>query len=174
MALRLRGFMATQDSSIRRGLHTIDQRLADLPCPMPLDLCEQLKEILAGSRPIVDVVYGGDGDGHLTPYARSAGYRILLYKRAFFSPPKRKDQGRLAAVLFHELIHISRGWELDAEAFENACFTFSEGARPPTKEDWSLFEGQRYRGWWVQLDPRTRRVADYADRTIVAFPPRPR
>jgi hypothetical protein len=170
MALRVQGFTIPQRQAISRGRRIIERRLARLPCPVPRDLCEDLQAILFANRPLVDLVYGGNGGGQPTPYARSAGYRILLYQRAL--PLAPSGEGRLAPILFHELIHIARGWELDAEAFENAWFTHSEGARPPTREDWTIFKTQRYRGWWVRLDPRTRRVTDYADRLIVAFPPK--
>jgi hypothetical protein len=168
MGLRIQGFTTTQRRVIRRGRRIIERRLARLPCPVPLDLCEELQAILFANRPQVDLVYGGDGNGQATPYARSAGYRILLYQRAF---PLDPDVEGLAPVLLHELIHIARGWELDAETFENAWFTHAEGARAPTQDDWTIFKEQRYRGWWVRLDPRTRRVKDYADRLIVTFPP---
>jgi len=172
MALRIQGFTSAQRRAIARGRRIIERRLARLPCPVPQDLCGELRAILFADRPVVDLVYGGDGGGHRTPYARSAGYRILLYRRAMASTSR--DTSQLAPVLFHELIHIARGWELDAEAFENAWFTQAEGARPPTRDDWTLFKEQHYRGWWVCLDPRTRRVADYADRLVLTFPPRPR
>lgn len=145
----------------------VEHRLARPPGPIPRDLAESLQEILRGVRPSVDLVYGGGDGGSGTPYARSAGYRITLYERAFATDRRREP--RLAPVLFHELIHVARGWELDAEAFENAWFAPEEGARPPSRQDWRLFKEQRYQGWWVRLDPRTRRVRDYADRFIVAW-----
>jgi hypothetical protein len=170
VALRVQGFTGAQGRALSRSRTIIERRLAHLPCPVPRDLCEELHAILFAKRPLVDLAYGGDGGGGPTPYARSAGYRILLYQRAFASFPR--DETRLAPVLFHELIHIARGWELDAEAFENAWFSPSEGARPPSEEDWRIFKGQEYRGWWVRLQPRTRRVTDYADRLVVIFPPK--
>ncbi len=169
MALRLQGFTDVQRRALSRSRTLIERRLAHLPCPVPRDLCEELQAILSARRPVVDLAYGGDGSGRPTPYARSAGYRILLYQRAF--PAPRGEAGP-APILFHELIHIARGWELDAEAFENAWFSPAEGARPPSKEDWTIFKAQEYRGWWVRLDPRTRRVMDYADRLVVTFPRR--
>lgn len=168
MALRVHGFTTAQRRAINRSCGIIERRLGRLPCPVPRDLCQELRAILFTDRPIVDLAYGGDGGGHRTPYARSAGYRILLYKRAI--PSTLAGESRLAPILFHELIHIARGWELDAEAFENAWFTAAEGARPPTQEDWAVFKAQRYQGWWVHLDPRTRRVTDYADRFVLTFP----
>jgi hypothetical protein len=171
MALRLRDFTPVPHRAVRRSRNAIERRLANLPCPVPRDLVESLRTILFADRPLVDVVYGGGDGGPSTPYARSAGYRIVLYRRAFVAT--RAGGSRLAPVLFHELVHIARGWELDAEAFENAWFTRKEGARPPTREDWAIFKEQRYQGWWVRLDPRTRRVTDYADRLIHTFPGRP-
>ena len=162
--IRIRGFKPEHMTVVRRSLAVIRQRLEHPPGPMPHDLRAELKAILDGSRPVVDVVYGGEGGICAEPCARSAGYRIVLCKRAF-------DQTRLPAGLFHELVHVARGWELDAEAFENAWFTRAEGAAPPTEEDWAIFRAQRYQGWWVQLNPRTGRVMDYADRLIVTFPP---
>ena len=171
MALRLRGFTPVHRRAVRRSRNAIARRLADLPCPVPRDLVESLRTILFADRPLVDLVYGGGDGGPSTPYARSAGYRIVLYARAFSA--SASSQARLAPVLFHELIHIARGWELDSEAFENAWFTRKEGARPPTREDWAIFQEQRYQGWWVRVDPRTRRVTDYADRFIHKFPSKP-
>ncbi len=172
MALRLRDFNPVQRRVLDYSGKLIERRLADPPCPTPRDLLESVRAILCGDRPLVDLVYGGGNGGPNTPYARSAGYRIILYARAF-SAVGRGGAG-LAPVLFHEAIHIARGWELDSEAFENAWFTREEGARPPTREDWAIFKAQRYQGWWVRLDPRTRRVTDYADRPIHTFPPRPK
>ena len=168
MALRLRGFTRAQERALRRSRAGIERRLTHPPCPIPHDLRDALTAALFAARPIVDLAYGGGSGGSGTPYARSAGYRILLYQRAF--TVEKAVGSRLTAVLFHELVHIARGWELDAEAFENGCFTRAEGARPPTRDDWALFKGQRYQGWWVRVDPRTRRVTDYADRSIVTFP----
>ena len=162
--IRIRGFRPEHMAIVRRSLATIQERLEHPPGPMPSDLRAELKAILGGSRPLVDLAYGGEQGLCAEPYARSAGYRIVLCKRAF-------DQTRLPAGLFHELVHIARGWELDAEAFENAWFTRAEGAAPPTKDDWAIFRAQRYQGWWVQLNPRTGRVMDYADRLILTFPP---
>jgi hypothetical protein len=168
MALRVQGFTGVQRRALAQSRAIIERRLAHPPCPVPRDLCEELQAILSAKRPLVDLAYGGDGGGRPTPYARSAGYRILIYQRAL--PALRGAETRLAPVLFHELIHIARGWELDAEAFENAWFTPGEGARPPSKDDWRIFKAQDYRGWWVRLHPRTRQVTDYADRLVVTFP----
>jgi hypothetical protein len=172
MALRLRDFDPARQRTVRRGLDLIERRLARPPCPTPRDLVEAVQAILSRDRPLVDLVYGGGKGGADTPYARSAGYRIVLYERAFTADAAGRV--RLTPVLFHEAIHIARGWELDAEAFENAWFSPEEGARPPTREDWAIFQVQRYQGWWVRLDPRTRAVTDYADRAIHTFPPRPK
>ena len=167
MALRMQGFSTVQRRALGRSRTIIERRLAHLPCPVPRDLCEELQAIFSARRPVVDLAYGGDGGGRQTPYARSAGYRVLLYERAFSI--EKSGAARLAPVFFHELIHIARGWELDAEAFENAWFTPAEGARPPSREDWAIFRAQEYRGWWVRLDPKTREVTDYADRLVVTF-----
>ena len=162
--IRIRGFKPEQMAVVRRSVAIIRQRLEHPPGPMPSDLRAELRAILDGARPVVDVAYGGDAGVCAEPCARSAGYRIILCKRAF-------AETRLPAGLFHELVHIARGWELDAEAFENAWFKRAEGAAPPTGDDWAIFRAQRYQGWWVRLIPRTGRVVDYADRLIVRSSP---
>lgn len=169
MAVRLLGFTSERKHTLRRSLALIQQRLNDPPSPVPQDLRAALQAILSASRPVVTLVYGGAQGACREAYARSAGYRILLCEKSFSSA--RGGQPRLPAVLFHELIHIARGWELDAEAFENAWFSRAEGARPPTREDWAIFEEDGYEGWWVRVDPQTRRVTDYAERPILTFPP---
>ena len=168
MALVIRGFAPDYTRAIRQALSLITGRLTHPPGPMPGDLRTELRAIISGRRPTVDLVYGGDQGVCAVPYSRSAGYRVLLCKRTFM--PENDGHPRLPAVLFHELIHIARGWELDAEAFENAWFSPAEGGRPPTRNDWRLFKQQDYQGWWVHMDPQTRRVTDYADRHILTFP----
>ncbi len=163
MALRIRGFTPEHRQALQRSVALIRRRLRHPPGAMPEDLHAALLGILSGPRPTVDVVYGGAAGVCQGPFSRSAGYRILLCQKAFSSD-------RLPAVLFHELVHVARGWELDAEAFENAWFSWEEGARPPTRDDWTTFREDEFKGWWVRVDPRTRRVTDYADRFIYAFP----
>src|SRR5512146_3281943 len=102
MALRLQGFTSVQRRALGLSRTLIERRLAHLPCPVPRDLCDELQTLLSARRPVVDLAYGGDGSGRRTPYARSAGYRILLYQRAFPSP---QGEAGLAPILFHELIH---------------------------------------------------------------------
>jgi hypothetical protein len=165
--LRLQGFPAGHRRDLTRALTVIRRRLARPPGPIPWDLLEDLRRIASGPRPIVDLVYGRGSNGCQMSYGRSAGYRILLCQKAF-------QEEREMVVLFHEMIHVAFGWELDAEAFENAWFSRAEGARLPTREDWQTFNQQDYQGWWVQMNPRSRRVTDYAGRLILTFPPRPR
>jgi len=169
MAIRSRDFPASYARALRRSLAIIRRQLEHPPGPMPHDLRKELQAILARDRPTVDVVYGGAQGICQEPYARSAGYRILLCTKTFLPEPRSRVI-RLPAVLFHELVHIARGWELDAEAFENAWFSATEGARPPDRNDWTIFEEDKYEGWWVRVNPRTRQVTDYADRLVVTFP----
>jgi hypothetical protein len=170
MALRISGFALPEKRALDRCLALIRERLNHPPGPIPHDLREQLLAIFLKDRPIVELVFGGAQGVCLEPYARSAGYRVLLCRKAFLPEPRSRIV-RLPAVLFHELIHIARGWELDAETFENAWFSVEEGATPPDRNDWAAFREDKYRGWWVRVNPRTRRVTDYADRLIVTFPP---
>ncbi len=168
--IQLFEFRPAQRSIVRKSLALIRRRIEHPPDPIPQDLRQQLRAILASDRPVVNLVYGGAQGICQAPHARSAGYRVLLCAKAFLPEP-RSGIVRLPAVLFHELIHIARGWELDAEAFENAWFSVEEGARPPDRNDWAIFKADKYEGWWVRVDRRSRRVTDYADRPIVTFPP---
>ncbi|HWU41312.1 MAG TPA: hypothetical protein VN203_26965 [Candidatus Acidoferrum sp.] len=174
MSLRITGFPSPERHALDRCLTLIRERLHHPPGPMPHDLRELLLAIVGKDRPIVDLVYGGAHGVCQEPYARSAGYRVLLCRKAFLPEPwsrHAKRVIRLPAVVFHELVHIARGWELDAEAFENAWFSVQEGATPPDRNDWAVFKEDNYRGWWVFVNPRTRQVTDYSDRPIVKFPP---
>ena len=165
MAVRLVGFSRARLVAVRAALALIWCRLARPPGPIPGDLQEFLQSILSGVRPEVTIVYGGADGVCAIPRARTAGYRILVCERGLI------PRTHLPALLFHELIHVARGQELDAEAFESAWFSQAEGARLPTGDDWEIFKREAYQGWWVRLDPRSRRVTDYADRLVVTFPP---
>ena len=165
--IRVREFPPAHERAVRRGLALVHERLAHPPRPIPRDLRAELQAILRGRRPLVDLVYGGAQGVCQKPHARSAGYSILLCRRAFSG---RGGEARPAAVLLHELIHIAHGWELDAETFENAFFSAREGARAPTKDDWLIIRQQRYEGWWVRINPRSGRVTDQADRFILYLP----
>lgn len=169
MAINTRDFPAMHVRVLPQALATIRERLENPPGPIPRDLRRLLQAILTKPRPIVDLVYGGAQGICQEPYSRSAGYRVLLCAKAFLPEPRSRIV-RLPAVLFHELIHIARGWELDAEAFENAWFSPEEGATPPDRNDWAIFREDKYEGWWVRVNPRTGRVTDYADRFILTFP----
>jgi hypothetical protein len=173
MAINVRDFPARYARVLHQTLGTFRERLDHPPGPIPHDLRQELLAILSRGRPVVDLVYGGAQGICQEPYARSAGYRVLLCTKAFLPEPRSRHAHRvirLPAVLFHELIHIARGWELDAETFENAWFSVEEGATPPDKNDWAIFKEDKYEGWWVRVNPRTRRVIDHADRFILTFP----
>jgi hypothetical protein len=167
MAIRLRGFSAKDERALERSLSRIRECLKDPPCPMPDDLRAGLRDIVSRSSPAVTLAFGGKKGACRDMVGRTAGYRVQLCQKAFSAVSSKRS--RLTAILFHELVHVVRGKELDAEVFENALFA-KEGARPPTREDWASFEADRYRGWWVRVNPKTRRVTDYSDRLVLKFP----
>ena len=169
MAINVREFPARYARILHLTLGGFRQRLQHPPTPIPHDLRQELLAILSRGRPVVDLVYGGAQGVCREPYARSSGYRVLICAKAFL-PETQLRIVRLPAVVFHELIHIARGWDLDAETFENAWFSGREGATPPDQNDWAIFKRDRYEGWWVRVNPRTRRVIDHADRYILTFP----
>jgi hypothetical protein len=166
MAIRLREFSAKDKRALDRTFSLIRERLSHPPCPMPKDLREALRDIISRPRPVVTLAFGGKKGACRDMVGRTAGYRVQLCQKAFSASSGKRS--RLTAIVFHELVHVAHGKELDAEAFENALFR-KEGARPPTREDWAAFKEDAYQGWWVQLDPRTRRVTDYSDRLILTF-----
>jgi len=167
MAIRLRGFSRAAQRAIGKSLVLIRQRLSHPPGPMPHDLRLALHDIVSGDRPLVTLAFGGGTWACRDLAGRTAGYRVVLCPRALATGKGKAP--RLTAVLFHELVHVARGKELDSETFENAWFP-NEGAREPTRADWATFAEDGYRGWWVHLDPRSRRVSDYSDRFILTFP----
>jgi hypothetical protein len=86
------------------------------------------------------------------PYwAEARGFCVHLQPRTFTSWGKT-GKPRLTAVLFHELVHVAGGRELDAEVFENLLFQEKEGAWPPTYEDLKLIKRQKGNGAWVSFD----------------------
>jgi len=167
MAIRLRGFSQAAQRAIEKSLALIRQRLSHPPGPIPHDLRLALRDIVSGARPMVTVAFGGATGECRDLAGRTAGYRVVLCEKALAAA--KGKQPRLTAVLFHELVHVARGKELDSETFENAWFP-DQGAREPTRADWASFAEDAYRGWWVHLDPRSRRVTDYSDRFIITFP----
>jgi len=171
MAIIPSKFSDADKATILSILDRIKTRLEHPPAeaPMPEDLREQLLHIVSPAhRPRVQVVYGGTQAACRGHYARSAGYRVLVCDKTL-RPEPDTGRPRILAVLFHELIHIARGEELDAEAFENAWFTTEEGARQPTPDDQEIFYENHYKGWWVRMDPHTWQVTDYAGRRIVTL-----
>lgn len=56
-------------------------------------------------------------------------------------------------MVFHELIHVCSGNELDAEAFEEVLFpvALGAGASKPDLDDWMMFRRRNWKGRWVHL-----------------------
>jgi hypothetical protein len=92
-------------------------------------------------------------------WALHSGYCIWI-KPQTFGPPAGPDPPRLTAVLFHELVHVAGGWELDAEFLENLLFSPEEGARPPTEEDWKDIVAKNGEGWWFYVNPADRKITN--------------
>lgn len=87
------------------------------------------------------------------------GFCIYLQPRTF-DIWEKTGKPRLTAVLFHELVHVAGGSELDAEVFENLLFMKGEGACPPTVADWKEFETNEGKGLWLSLSLDTGIVTD--------------
>ncbi|MFB3818224.1 MAG: hypothetical protein ACE147_11220 [Candidatus Methylomirabilales bacterium] len=116
---------------------------------LPRDLRATLLRFLSPARtPVVQVFLGTRATRGR--WGCSSGYCIWIQPRTF-RPSPGAPRSRLPAVLFHELVHVAGGSELDAEAFENLLFTTAEGAVPPTSGDWSSFAAHQGVGQWVKL-----------------------
>jgi len=104
------------------------------------------------------------------PYAYTGGLSVWICERSFLEQRRRRNR-RVAAVLLHELVHVSCGSELDAEAFEQLLFA-ADGATPPDAGDWERFRADNLCGRWVRLDlARTPpAVTDHAGRRLGQFP----
>jgi hypothetical protein len=74
---------------------------------------------------------------------QTSGNEITLTPTAFGS-----SAARFEAIVFHEIIHACGGTELDAEAFENHCYS-GAGATAPTASDFPKFrdDGGNFVNW---------------------------
>jgi len=113
---------------LRAGLDTVLDGIGTFPSP-----------IVARS---VTIAYDERDNG---PFAYTGGSCIWLCKRAFDA-----GQDRLNAILFHELVHVMCGWELDAEVLENLLF-HGRGATRPDHGDIETFARGNWVGRWVRV-----------------------
>jgi len=101
--------------------------------------------------PSVTILYDNLSTLDRRPRAYKWGRSIGLCENLF--APGANPQN-IAAVLFHELVHICGGNELDAEAFETFLFS-GTGATDPDLDDWEAFRKRHWRGHWVHLTKQT-------------------
>jgi hypothetical protein len=138
---------AKEKAQIRRALTDIKRCVHANRATLPIDLLEELTNFFnPRKRPKVEIFVSKKTIGK---WGEAGGYSIWIHPNCF-GKMKSSGTSRLAAELFHELVHIANGNELDAEVFENLIFA-KKGATPPTKCDWPKFKGVDYRGWWVYL-----------------------
>ncbi len=145
------GFPVGDKDAVLAAAEKIRNKLsASNPQNLPSDLSGKLPQVLEGSDtypcPIptrsVMIAYDARTDG---PYAYTGGTCIWLCRRSLAA-----DRPRLAAVLFHELVHVMCGWELDAEFFENFLFR-DDGATPPDDGDLDSFAKRNWEGRWIRV-----------------------
>lgn len=131
--------------------HGYDQRMYSIDCPAhlvaqverQLDLVlRRLRALPTVYRAVVDLL----NDPHRTLIIKCGRGRSCRGKRGFFEPRRDRvvicDLDHGPAVLAHELGHAVGGSELDAEWIENLLFDASEGAVPPTPDDYPKFRQQ--------------------------------
>lgn len=128
---------------LRHALQVALATLADNPI-FRLDalapLRRRLRQRLCGKRPLTLVCTRCEKRRAVAFTPRRGQGRIVLCRPLF-----ALGQERVNAVVFHELIHVCGGYELDAEAFENHCFRRA-GATRPTRRDFRLFRECRHAG----------------------------
>jgi hypothetical protein len=132
---------------------------------LPRDLLDRLDRYLDDNMrgKVVEVYI--DAPKEVPHWGEARGSCVHLQPRTF-CPWEKTGKPRLTAVLFHELVHVAGGRELDAEVFENLLFQEGEGAWPPTLEDLREFERQKGRGAWLSLSLDTGIVTGQAQRKL--------
>ncbi len=103
----------------------------------------RLRTTLSNKLPNVHVNCRGEDCSGIEGRAPLGGNSITICPSALSA-----DQGRLNAVVFHELIHSCRGQELDSEALEAHYFSDAD-ATAPTSGDFTDFQnnGGEYTIW---------------------------
>ncbi len=150
---------------LHRGLQLVQERVRERRGSLPRKLQSRLTAFLGAHGPEIRIIIQRGDPGY---WACSMGYCVWIRPRCF-ARWSATDGPRLPAVLFHELVHVAGGSELDAEAFENALFTPREGAVMPTAADWTDFAAQRYRSEWLSVAPKTGVVRDGKRRVVCRF-----
>lgn len=138
--------------NVQKAVQAIQGKINDPQ--LPLDLRAGLNAVVSGSSCQVfpyDTIVSrcamiAYDDGTTGPFAYTGGACIWLCKKVFDT-----GQARVNAVLFHELVHVLCGWELDAEVFENLLF-IGQGATIPEKGDVDAFAQTNWKGRWVRVD----------------------
>jgi hypothetical protein len=166
MAILCDGVKPAYRTRLQRGLDTVRERVRERRQRIPAGLQTRLRAFLESPHPQVRLFVDGGERGF---WACSTGYCMWIRPRCF-TPWAVTGSSRLPAVLFHELVHVAGGSELDAEALENALFTPKEGAVAPTAADWADFAARDYRGEWLSLNRRTGIVRDARRRVVCRFP----
>lgn len=126
---------------------------------LPRDLLNRLDRYLDDNVQVPRVEVYIDAPKEKPHWAEVHGFCIYLQPRTF-DIWEKTGKPRLTAVLFHELVHVAGGSELDAEVFENLLFLKGEGASPPTVADWKEFETNKGKGLWLSLSLDTGIVTD--------------
>jgi hypothetical protein len=143
-----RGFPTGYQRKVRDAVEAIRKNPNGVK--LPRDLRAGLDTVLDGIEtypsPIVTrsavIAYDEREDG---PFAYTGGSCIWLCRRALDA-----GQDRLNATLFHELVHVMCGWELDAEVFEDLLF-YGKGATHPDQGDIDAFARRNWVGRWVRV-----------------------
>lgn len=127
-----------------------------------------LKNSLLAAFNDVNWTCGNLGAGILAQTDRVGGNEITLTPSAFGS-----TAARFEAIVFHELIHHAGGSELDAEAFENHCYSGSGATFPTDPNDFDDFRANG--GNFVTWNQATGRLTTTAGDVLtpIFFDPTP-
>lgn len=157
--LKYKNLHPERQTQLNESKDIIRNRLSKNAGMLPRDLLDRLARYLDENVriPAVEVYYNDPKE--VPHWGEVHGFSIYLQPRTF-EPWEKTGKPRLTAVVFHELVHVAGGGELDAEVFENLLFRMDEGAAPPTVADWKEFETNKGKGLWISLDLVTGIVTD--------------
>lgn len=158
MALKYVEVPPKNQKQVDESRGVIRDRLQEFKERLPQSLRERVESYLDDTQldAVVELYVDPGTEAH---WGSANGFCVHLHPRTF-DPWSVTGTPRLTAVLFHEMVHIAGGSELDAEVFENLLFTKDEGACPPTVADWQEFETNQGKGLWVSVNLNSGWVTD--------------
>ncbi len=160
-------FSVPQKTQVENAVELIKGKLQGV-VNFPKNLHRGLDEILNGQAtsptmamaPYAVIAYDPRTNG---PWGYTGGASVWLTDRAFTA-----GDGRLAAVLLHELVHVLCGNELDSEVSE--FHLFPRRATLPDPGDLTSFRQANWRGRWFRAIKRNHKAVVKHDWGEIVLP----